>query len=68
MHAVRNPLSAEGILREKVAEFVSMSRPLIYEPDLPNRWKNGGTSPALCTSCNECYMSIVVGGLHCIYK
>jgi 2,4-dienoyl-CoA reductase-like NADH-dependent reductase (Old Yellow Enzyme family) len=67
MGGVRNPLSAEKILREKAAEFISMSRPLIYEPNLPNRWKNGDTAPALCTSCNECYMSIVVGALHCIY-
>ena len=67
MGGVRNPLSAEKILREKAAEFISMSRPLIYEPDLPNRWKNGDTSPALCTSCNECYMSVLVGALHCRY-
>ncbi len=65
---VRNPLSAEKILREKAAEFISMSRPLIWEPRLPSRWKNGDTSPALCTSCNECYMSVLVGALHCIYK
>ena len=67
MGGVRNPLSAEKVLREKAAEFISMSRPLIYETDLPNRWKNGDTSPALCTSCNECYMSVLEGALHCIY-
>jgi len=67
MGGVRNPLSAEKVLREKAAEFISMSRPLIYEPDLPNRWKNGDTSPALCTSCNECFMNVLEGALHCIY-
>jgi len=67
MGGVRNPLSAEKALREKAADFISMSRPLIYEPDLPNRWKNGDTSPALCTSCNECYISVLKGPLHCVY-
>lgn len=67
MGGVRNPSSAEKILQEKAAEFISMSRPLIYEPDLPNRWKNGDTSSALCTSCNACYMSLLEGTLNCIY-
>jgi 2,4-dienoyl-CoA reductase-like NADH-dependent reductase (Old Yellow Enzyme family) len=68
MGGVRNPLSAEKILRMKAAEFISMSRPLIYEPDLPNRWKDGEISPALCTSCNACYVSLLEGGLRCIYR
>ena len=38
---IRNPLSAEKILQENSADFISMSRPLVYEPDLPNRWENG---------------------------
>jgi len=68
MGGVRNPLSAEKILREKIADFISMSRPFIYEPNLSNRWENDDTSPALCTSCNACYMSIIpMRTLHCIY-
>lgn len=67
MGGIRNPSSAEKILQEKAAEFISMSRPLIYEPDLSNRWKNGDTSPALCTSCNACYMSLLEGALNCLY-
>jgi 2,4-dienoyl-CoA reductase-like NADH-dependent reductase (Old Yellow Enzyme family) len=66
MGGIRDPLSAEKVLREKAAEFISMSRPLIREPDLPNRWKNGDASPALCVSCNQCYTSILKGSLHCI--
>lgn len=67
MGGVRNPSSTEKILREKAVEFISMSRPLIYEPDLSNRWKNGDTSPALCTSCNACYMTLREGALNCLY-
>jgi 2,4-dienoyl-CoA reductase-like NADH-dependent reductase (Old Yellow Enzyme family) len=64
---VRNPLSAEKILQDKKANFIAMSRPLIYEPDLPNRWMKGNTSSALCTSCNACYLSLREGSLNCIF-
>lgn len=36
-------------------EYISLSRPLIREPDLPNRWKNGDLQPSSCISCNGCY-------------
>ena len=68
MGGVRNPLSAEKILQEKTADFIAISRPLIYEPDLPNRWKNGDLSPPLCTSCNQCYGTVMAGTLHCPIK
>lgn len=68
MGGVRNPLSAEKILQEKTADFIAISRPLIYEPDLPNRWENGDLSPPLCTSCNQCYGTVMAGSLHCPIK
>jgi len=65
---IRNPLSAEKILQEKSADFISMSRPLIYEPDLPNRWKNGDLSPAKCVSCNSCFMTMMTGEVYYVVK
>jgi len=65
---VKNPLTAEKILQEKTADFIAISRPLIYEPDLPNRWKNGDLSPPLCTHCNQCFGTIMGGSLHCPIK
>ncbi len=35
--------------------FISMSRPLLRQPDLPNQWKNGSTEPATCISCSRCF-------------
>ncbi len=59
----------EKILSEGSADFVSLSRPLIRQPDLPNRWLKGiGGLTADCISCNACYDSLKEGGLRCIQK
>ena len=68
MGGVRNPESAENILRDKQADFIALSRPLIHEPGLPNRWKNGDLSPPLCVSCNQCFTTIMSGAVHCVVK
>ncbi len=65
---IRNPISAEKILKEGDVDFISMSRPLIHEPDLPDRWKNGDLSPAKCISCNGCLMAMQKGPVYCVTK
>ena len=44
-----------NVLNEGKIEYLSLSRPLIREPDLINRWQSGECSPAKCLSCNMCY-------------
>lgn len=44
-----------NVLNEGGIEYLSLSRPLIREPDLIDRWQNGECSPAKCVSCNMCY-------------
>ena len=44
-----------AVLNEGGIEYLSMSRPLIREPDLIDRWQSGDCSPAKCVSCNMCY-------------
>lgn len=68
MGGIKNPISAERILKEDIADFISLCRPLIYEPDLPNRWRNGDISPAKCISCNGCYMTMMQGPVYCVTK
>ena len=59
----------EKILVEGSADFVALSRPLIREPDLPNRWLEGtGGLTAECISCNRCFGSLMEGGVRCIQK
>ncbi|MGD0885908.1 MAG: NADH:flavin oxidoreductase [Thermodesulfovibrionales bacterium] len=43
----------EDVLRKKEADLISLSRPLIREPDLPNSFKEG-KEKADCISCNGC--------------
>jgi 2,4-dienoyl-CoA reductase-like NADH-dependent reductase (Old Yellow Enzyme family) len=44
----------EEIVRNKEADFVSLSRPLIRNPNLINEWKQGDHHRADCISCNRC--------------
>ena len=41
------------LAREGIAG-VGMSRPLICEPDLPNRWQSGDAAPSRCVGCGSC--------------
>lgn len=68
MGGIRDPLKAEKLLQRGTIDFIALSRPLIIEPSLPNRWKNGDLSPPLCTSCNACFGSIRTGSVKCTIK
>ncbi len=60
---------AERILAEGSADFVALCRPLIREPDLPNKWLRGVRGlTAECISCNACYESLTNGNVRCIQK
>jgi len=65
----RNIEELENIISKGSVDFFSMSRPLISEPDLPNRWLEGRGSPkADCVSCNACLLTVKFGSLHCMLK
>jgi 2,4-dienoyl-CoA reductase-like NADH-dependent reductase (Old Yellow Enzyme family) len=44
----------EEVVASGVADCVSLCRPLIREPDLVQRWREGDTRPADCISCWGC--------------
>jgi len=59
----------EKILREESADFVSFSRPMIREPNLPNRWLKGiGERTVECIYCSGCLSTLETTGLRCIKK
>jgi 2,4-dienoyl-CoA reductase-like NADH-dependent reductase (Old Yellow Enzyme family) len=63
----RNVESMEGIVRQGKVEFLSLCRPLIAEPGLPNRWLEGrGSELAECGSCNRCLTSLAPGPVRCM--
>ncbi len=52
----RTPDFIEKTLNETPVTAISLCRPLIREPNLPNRWETDRTK-ATCVSCNQCYKS-----------
>lgn len=57
---------AEGIVKDGYADFISMSRPFIMEPDLPQKWLNKLSGKSTCTSCNSCDTEMNDKGLRCL--
>jgi 2,4-dienoyl-CoA reductase-like NADH-dependent reductase (Old Yellow Enzyme family) len=60
---------AERLVEDEVADYISMSRPFIREPDLVNRWKAGDRHKAECISDNQCFGSALRGdGIYCVVE
>jgi 2,4-dienoyl-CoA reductase-like NADH-dependent reductase (Old Yellow Enzyme family) len=52
---IRSLAVAEKIVREGRADLVSLSRPLIREPFLVKRFREGLAAGSGCISCNKCF-------------
>lgn len=64
---IRSFETAEKLLDDGTADFISMCRPFICEPDLVNRWKSGDRRKALCKSDNACFKPGMEGkGVYCL--
>ena len=57
----------EEVVKSNICDCISISRPLIREPDLIKRWKNGDTRPATCISCGKCLWNPDVNGKNRVY-
>ena len=58
---------AERLINTGAAAYISMSRPLIREPDLINRWKAGYLKTAECISHNMCFLPARKGNpIYCV--
>lgn len=63
LDVINRALGTEGI------DYISLSRPLIREPHLIRRWKEGDHSPARCISCNGCFRpGLKEGGIYCVVE
>jgi 2,4-dienoyl-CoA reductase-like NADH-dependent reductase (Old Yellow Enzyme family) len=64
---IRSYEVALALLESDTADFISMSRPFIREPDLINRWKTGQTARSSCVSDNLCFRPGMRGkGIYCV--
>jgi 2,4-dienoyl-CoA reductase-like NADH-dependent reductase (Old Yellow Enzyme family) len=58
---------AERLVEDGVADYISMSRPLIREPHLINRWRAGDLTKSACVSDNRCFQPANEGkGIYCV--
>lgn len=62
---LRSPEVIEGLLDKTGIELFSLSRPLLSEPQLPNRWQSGDRARSRCVSCNGC-LRMPKGGNLCV--
>jgi 2,4-dienoyl-CoA reductase-like NADH-dependent reductase (Old Yellow Enzyme family) len=60
VNGIRSVRCMEAILNKDIADFISMSRPFIREPDFVKRIK-AGQEASTCTSCDICISKEVFG-------
>jgi 2,4-dienoyl-CoA reductase-like NADH-dependent reductase (Old Yellow Enzyme family) len=64
---IRSYNVAHQLIDQGVADYISMCRPFICEPDLVNRWQAGNVTKAACISCNNCVEQVKAGrGIACV--
>ena len=66
---IKSLVLAEKLIKEGIADFIALCRPLICEPDLVNRWKDGLQNSAKCLRDNLCFIPASKGeGIQCVSK
>lgn len=59
--------TAQQIVENDIADYISLCRPFIREPGLINRWRSGDIAKSACLSDNKCFGPIMAGkGLYCV--
>jgi 2,4-dienoyl-CoA reductase-like NADH-dependent reductase (Old Yellow Enzyme family) len=65
---IRTYETAQHIVEQGIADYLGLSRPLIREPALVNRWKSGDTRRSSCVSDNACFKPALEGkGIQCVH-
>ncbi|MBI5590802.1 MAG: NADH:flavin oxidoreductase [Deltaproteobacteria bacterium] len=59
----------EEVIRNRDADYISLCRPLIREPDIISRWEKGQGAYPTCVSCNLCFEALLKGKpLNCVHQ
>jgi len=65
---IRSFETADELVKTGTADFISLCRPLIREPDLIKRWKSGDLRPSSCVSDSACFQPGMDGkGVYCVH-
>ncbi|MBI9047095.1 MAG: NADH:flavin oxidoreductase [Anaerolineaceae bacterium] len=62
---LRSKAAMEEVLTDGYADFISLCRPLICEPDLPVRMRDGLQNSSICISANNCWAKEPGVGIAC---
>jgi len=65
VYQFRSRAVMEEVLASQVVQIISLCRPLIAEPDLPNKLRSGASDRALCMSCDRCFPKESDEGVAC---
>lgn len=66
---IRDVQVADTLVADGVCDCISLSRVLVREPGIINRWKNGDLAPSNCISDNLCFRPGGAGkGVYCLTK
>ncbi len=64
---IRRLKDMEDILSGNKADYVSMCRPFIIEPDIVNKFRSGPQDESKCINCGYCLMGVTGSKLKCYY-
>lgn len=65
---IRTYQQSEALVKEGVADYVSLSRSLVRQPDLIERWQAGERVDSQCVSDNACLVAGIKGHhVHCVH-
>ena len=65
VQGLRSRAVMEQVLASGVVQLISMCRPLVLEPDLPNKLRMGLSEKALCLTCDRCWPEALEQGVAC---
>jgi 2,4-dienoyl-CoA reductase-like NADH-dependent reductase (Old Yellow Enzyme family)/thioredoxin reductase len=61
-----NPILGERVIRDGKADFIALGRPLLADPELPNKAREGRLSDIYqCISCNNCISGLARRAMSC---
>jgi 2,4-dienoyl-CoA reductase-like NADH-dependent reductase (Old Yellow Enzyme family) len=65
---IRTFETADELVKSGAADYISLCRPLIREPDLIKKWKSGNLKKSDCISDSACFQPGMEGkGVHCVH-